>query len=74
MGGSKPHLEFTVNLLSRIQAKAAHCCDLFEQKPRLKMPPPPKGSKLASDGARPNTAASTFNPAFRCYFSGHTGG
>lgn len=64
MGRSKHHLEFTVNLLSRIRAKAAHCYDLFEQKPRLKMPPPPKGGKLASDGAHPNIAASTFIPTF----------
>lgn len=74
MGCRKHHLEFTVNLLSRIQAKAAHCCDLFEQKPCLKKPPPPKRSKLASNGAHPNITASTFNPIFQCTFSEHTVG
>lgn len=77
MGCRKHHLEFTVNLLSRIQAKAAHCCDLFEQKPCLETLPPLKRSKLSSNCAHitpPNLAMSTFDLTFQCHFSGLTGG
>lgn len=69
MGCRKHHLEFTVNLLSRIQGKAAHCCDLFELS--CVWTAASTEVQLANERRRPSKYSSIdFHAVFSCSVSG----